>query len=618
MLSKVNSNSYHTVVEKESLSSHLGSLFVCALAAESSADSARQNLLDYLARLSPEELTLVSDNPQVLHYLNRLVKHAAKHPVHGDLITKLTYYFPEAVAYFQDMQSSLSCSSSDSEASTARTTQDVRAKLHRRSATTGNTSSDLFRYDPSTLAVTFKGPQVNLSDISRASGPVSMEVGRLEKAMGCSDGSSVTRNLLCLDTIDMLNLGGSLNAQIQTPRMSTRVLAYDKKHSKNTKFSSALEKPFLVPVLKAELEDSHFKVSESGHSLFPRQLKHHRPRPTLSTTSPVKVNGLYLKNAFDVINAFASGKLKSESESVYLNYTYPDMWRPYDLTVTLKSRIRPNHFVMSKFGVIQVYSDGMADFQTFSEWLREASMFTLMRKIPFFSNYKLKRAFHQWYSAKRIVKFNRLCLKINTIGIRFLPVFSDATFRLKHLSEELLTVSFHHLTPLGGYTVEAFEHNLQGSQTKAKQLVQKYFKYCKRIVCRVIEQSKSNAFKLELEHQHQPFVSDLPLSVQRENHEKLESDLEIATYQRDRLGDFVNLAEQLVFSCLVKLFRQTAESWSKMLLSTGSIPKQASSGFQIHAPPKSLEKSNTHFLLSSLIFDASGKYRLCVLSWHGC
>ena len=133
--------------------------------------------------------------------------------------------------------------------------------------------------------------------------------------------------------------------------------------------------------------------------------------------------------------------------------------------------------------------------------------------------------------------------------------------KIQNLSEELLTVSFHLLLPLGEYSQETYQHSIHGSQTRAQKFLQRYFKYCKRTVKDVLETTQSRALELETEKQHQPFVSELPLSVQKEKHAKLEKDLKVATYRASRLGDFVTLVEHLVYSCLLNLARQNAQAW---------------------------------------------------------
>lgn len=553
---------------------------------------AGRNIVEFVAELSPEERSKLISNPQVEHYLHRLVQHAAKNHTHDELVGNLGEYFPSKIADFRENE--LPCSYSYSD--TKKATHLLPPTSPTTSPWTSTAENPLFQYKPNKLAATFRAPQVNLEDIRRASEAVALEVTKLEKSI-----------LLC---------GGD-------PSKRSLSVGWYKKDKGAPKFvrlspskATTSEKPMLVPILKSELDDPHFRASKSGASLFPQK---ERSSPIPLQTAPVSVNGMPLKNAFDVIEAFASGLLQSEADSVYLNYSDSDRCSPYNLAVTLKTKVMPEHFVISNFGIIHVYPDGMSDFQTFADWLREASMFTLMRQIPFFREYKLKRSFWQWYRAVRSVKLHRLTQKMNRICIRYFPIYADALVKLQHLSEELMTIPFHHLSPLGEYTIDAMEHSLQGSQTKAHQFLLKYFKYCRRIICSAINSSRKHASDLESEHHHQRFVPEEPLSIQRKKHEKLERDLEAATYQGERIADFVSLAEQLVYNCLLKLARQAADSWMEVFLCP--IPKQASKGFQIPMPhqhkftgkrgskqhQKEDIKQGEYLLFSSLAIDGSGK-----------
>ncbi len=584
---------------KESTSSSpkhqtLGCLILAVLTdaetAPKQSSAAGQNLMRYLSKLSAEERSKLIGNPQVQHYLHRLVQHAVKRGEHDEMMGKLADYFPTRFDDFREQKLSHSYSYSD-------------IKRHARTQSTPATivteaHCKLFKYNPNTLAATFKGPQLLLEDLGRASMSVETEIKNLEKNMcGLSDVSPAKPRSMSL---------GLQRAPTQSLRPSADARKLSRSPKKAADSKTSVEKPLLIPVLNVDVDDPHFKVSKSRRSLFTQ--KHLESFVPLQT-SPVTVNGLPLKNAFDVIEAFASGELQAESESVYLNYAHSDHCTPYDLSVTLRTKVDPEHFVISNFGIIHVYPDGMSDFQTFAEWLREASMFTLLRQIPFFKEYKLKRAFWQWHRAVLTAKMHRTAFKINKIGIRFFPIYADALLKLNKLSEELMTVSFHHLKPLGGYTVDAMEHSLQGSQTKARQFLFKYFKYCRRIVCTALDASRKHANDLEAEHHHQQFVPEVPLSIQRKKYEKLERDLEAATYQRERISDFVYLAEQLVYNCLLQLARGAATSWKGTFLSP--IPKQASSGFQIIMPSKQQIDANllegNYFLLSSLAVDATGK-----------
>ena len=557
---------------------------------EARCSSAGQKLSKYISELSADEKAELMDNLQVQHYLHRLVQHGLKSDKHNKIVTKLAEYFPEKVKDYRGKELPVSYSYSDMGPQSAPT-----KKLRNSIAVVRpdpTAPSDIFQYDPSTLPATFRAPKVTLDKVRNASFAVAEEVRLSERAMCDSDISAVKR-------------GTSMPLR----DVSTRLLTSGHRRQ-SSRARSLSEKTKLVPVLRTELGDPQFRLAKSRKSLFDQ--KHKDPLLALQQ-APISASGLPLKTAFDVIEAFASGQLGAESESVYLNYTRTEYYNPYDLTVTLRTKAEPEHYVISNFGIIHVYPDGMSDFESFADWLREASMFTLMKQIPFFREYGLRHAFRLWQKAVRCSKLQRLQIKLNKISIRFFPIYAEALLKLKHLSEELLTIPFHNLKPLGGYTVDVMEHSLNGSQTKAQQFLFKYFKYCRRVVCAAVDASRKHASDLEGEQHQQRFVPEVPLSIQRKSHERLERDLEAATYQKERVGDFVYLAEQIVYSCLLQLARDSADSWKELFLDP--ISKQPSSGFHIRTPRKqqtnigskhSDQKLGDYFLLSSLIIDSTG------------
>ena len=499
----------------------------------------------------------ISQHPETQHYIKRAIKHAQKYSErleHVGIVNRLAKLFPEAVKQLQQEELPYSYSYSDVKENASKKPR------HKRAATTEPekpTEGSIYSYTPSNLAATFRGPSVRLNDLSSAASKVSEEVSVVER--------DLLHNVLLIPKTrhsvhtdrDLLPLSGykrSHHRSRSTPGYATYF---------NEEHLSSYEKPLLDPLLSSEIKDEHFSKSDRN-TLFPKkQLRSPRKSIKEGCLGSPSSN---MKNAYDVIEAFASGQLKSESESVYFNYTNRSKWNPYDLTIVSKTKVNPEHFVISKFGVLRVYPNETSDFQSFADWLREAGLYTILRKIPFLKHYLVKKAFRQWYRNVRFAQFARIHARVSQVSIRFLPDFANALLKIQNLSEELLTVPFHHLTALSCYSQESFEHSLQGSQSKAQRFLQKYFKYCRRIVTGVIKSSQSRVLELETEKRHKPFVSDLPLSVQKEKHLKLERDLKAAVYQESSLADFVCLAEHILYSCLLKLARQEAQSWSKTAL----------------------------------------------------
>lgn len=601
----------NTIVEDtETLSSILVSAVTQSQQEGSGTSSAFQVLLDYLTHSSLQHTSMLAGDPQFQHYLHRLVRSEVKY-AREDNIAKLAVHFPSAVAHFQEKQLAFSYSYSDipsvcddSIHKTSTVSGKAKARVHGRPATGG--VDGLYGYHPALFPVTFRGPQVKVSDLTTAIVSVSNEMKEEQRTR---DGY----HAICSTK------GAPVNTCLSR-RVTRRKKNFTERAGLITR--DIEETPNLCPLLMKDVDDSHFRISKSGHSLFPRNKTSKRP---FQTTSPYLHGTLH--TAQDAIEAFASGKFVSESEFVYLNYTNPDKSCPYDLTVVPKTKVHPEHFIMSKFGIILVTPDETSTFQMFSDWLREASLYTLIRQITFFREYKIRRALKQWVKVVRHLRFRRLCDRVNKMAIRFLPVFSDALLQLKILSDELLTVSFHNLKPLGGYTLHDLEDYLRTSQSKACHLLNKYFKYSKRLVCGVITTAQSQLLKFNVNDHYHSYTSDLSISIQQEKCRIWKRNLNKAVYYVNKLGCFIDLAERMVLSYLMQLAQHVVGTWKEVLLCQDSILHQASSGFHIpvripstinltstNAPLTSapLERADStepeYFLLSSLVFDESGKF----------
>ena len=506
------------------------------------------NRLSSLPRRSEDLGEVTTHYPDLHHYLHRTVQHALKYHDklhHLKIIEKLAAIFPKETEQYKREELLHSYSYSDVNDIAATACDKTGLKKRKRSVSCDSPATkNLFAYSRDQVPATFRAPQLKLTDLAPAANVVSHEIGNVEKSVG------------------------HFVSPLQTGKL--HVSRPSKSRSGFRHHTTVSEKLLLSPILSSELEQEGDKresccpeAVDVGSPAKPKTVRFHSKTERLSLASPEQRTATgKLKSAFDVIEAFASGKLQSESESIFLNYVRStSTWNPYDLTVVSKTHTDPEHFVISKFGILHVYPDGESTLQSFAEWLQEASLFTMLKQIPFFRFYLLKRAFSRWYRNMRYDQFAKIHSQISHRLLRSFPNFQEAILKIQNLSEELLTVSFHLLLPLGEYSQETYQHSIHGSQTRAQKFLQRYFKYCKRTVKDVLETTQSRALELETEKQHQPFVSELPLSVQKEKHAKLEKDLKVATYRASRLGDFVTLVEHLVYSCLLNLARRNAQAW---------------------------------------------------------
>ncbi|KAG2436335.1 hypothetical protein HXX76_006644 [Chlamydomonas incerta] len=91
---------------------------------------------------------------------------------------------------------------------------------------------------------------------------------------------------------------------------------------------------------------------------------------------------------------------------------------PYDLLVLAKEALPPpragsSYYTMSASGVVQIFADGSpAEYTPIGEWVRETSVYNMMKQLPFFRNYMSQRYLRMWRSAARSSHFERLRAKM--------------------------------------------------------------------------------------------------------------------------------------------------------------------------------------------------------------
>ena len=489
-------------------------------------------MIDYLSKLSESDRHELSTEPDIIHYMHRTLHYVDNTQfTDGDLdiIQSLSALFPGVVNQCRKEKSLSGSYNLLLSTSVARSRHSRRHHTRRRVVSLDSGLTKLLRYSPEQIAATFKGPRLQLNELVQAASVVSQE--------------------LTLQTKTALS-PTHLQSHLQTP----------------AHHPSEAHKPPLSPVYHCQLEadkelPTGVKPSCAREVQFDRTTKPRNEKPLESK----------LHTAYDVIAAFATGSLKAGAESVYLNSQPSSPWNPYNLIVVPKTRANPDHYLISKFGILHVQPGGSSDLQSFADWLREAGLFSLCQQIPYFRQFLLRKMFRCWFHNMCYCQFVRLYSEVDRVGLRFFPNFHEAVDKIHSLNTELLTIPTHTLKPLGGYSADALEKNTEEIEAKTHRLLQRYFKYCKRVVSQAINTTRMQMEQLEEEKRHKPFVSDSPISVQVAQHAELEHKLEVARYRTSRLPDFVRLAEQMMAACLLQLARQSARSWVEDTLCLSSL-----------------------------------------------
>ena len=276
-----------------------------------------------------------------------------------------------------------------------------------------------------------------------------------------------------------------------------------------------------------------------------------------------------LKSALDVIGAFANGSLDGKVDFVYLNYSSEmdsPKFDPYSLVVVSKAAVNPEHYVISRFGITHIYCDGSKENFSFAEWCSHTIVHRILKEIPTFKRFFLQKMLRKWKRNVRLVVFGRRCRQLSKLTMRYFSDFSTASIKVKHLVNEVLTLQLFEPETADSYTLDAFEDHYTHSITAARKPLLRLFKLCRQIVSEVEAKKMSELRAVEAEVVDQPFVSDLPISQQREKALRMAARLESARDHVSRLPSLTLLVDRMLSSSLVALVQRSTTACVTRLL----------------------------------------------------
>ncbi|CAD2215824.1 Dynein heavy chain, N-terminal region 2/Hydrolytic ATP binding site of dynein motor region/AAA domain (dynein-related subfamily), putative [Angomonas deanei] len=113
-----------------------------------------------------------------------------------------------------------------------------------------------------------------------------------------------------------------------------------------------------------------------------------------------------LKTAEDVIAFFSANGSESSVKYVLLNKAPRTLeFRPYDLVVVPTGHEESEHYIMSATGAVHVIPGQPSDVVSLADYMRESSLFNILRKIPFFKHFLMYKAFFRMYQRLRTKKY---------------------------------------------------------------------------------------------------------------------------------------------------------------------------------------------------------------------
>ena len=492
-------------------------------------------------------LKYYSSIPETRHYIQQLLYLAESGIVNADL--NLRQHLQDVFPDVMDLCKSgiMESRSSELEQRHGKTEGDYR---------NGMDTSNLYMYQKSQFPVTFTGSQLQMNDLITA-----------------------------IDRVIVY----SLAMERWTQHPAGLMLLPPRPHSSPCFHSH--RNPILHPLLVSDLHTHHSPLQHHKSSFFSK-VKVDR---VACNTGGIWGNA----DGEEVVRAFSAGHLGVKDE-VYLNYVDCVPWDAYRLEVVNKLEARPEHFVATSFGLFHVYPDGEIECQSFAEWSRDACICRTISQLPFFRNYLLSKTIRNWIRNVRYYKFNRKMSSLLKFGVLFYPPYLLAIRRIKALSDDLLAVSTITVSPSGGYSASQFWNLVDSYQTKLKSDLNRYIRHCHRVISECVTSQQNKLMELEVSLKNQLFVSDLPISVQKEQHVMNEDELKEARRRVNQMDSFVALSRKIILSSLQEFLEYSSCLWVDLVLSE----EQNGRDEQV----EECVKKASALLIGDLCFSSTGRY----------
>ena len=181
-----------------------------------------------------------------------------------------------------------------------------------------------------------------------------------------------------------------------------------------------------------------------------------------------------IETSDEIIEYYVRNGMGAEVKLFYCVPTATDddaTFAPYDLRVVSKDFITAHkhleHYTMAASGVVHVRPGVVSEFSPLGAWIRDASVFALLRQMPFFRHYLARKMFTFWKQNVRYRLYATVRAKIERSLFLVKPAFNPTVMALGALCNELRENALVTLNPTSLYVVDEFKE-AQEKQRKEK------------------------------------------------------------------------------------------------------------------------------------------------------
>ena len=134
-----------------------------------------------------------------------------------------------------------------------------------------------------------------------------------------------------------------------------------------------------------------------------------------------------LRTGDDVMTFFVRYADNCPVKFLHLNpVRHATRFSPYTLRVVPEEEVEPEHFTMSAKGVVHVCPGRPSEFISLAEWSRFQGIFSVIRSVPFFRDFLVRKAYKSWAAFARFSKYRRQRRAVASRLFAATPTFAPA------------------------------------------------------------------------------------------------------------------------------------------------------------------------------------------------
>ncbi|XP_008294462.1 dynein heavy chain domain-containing protein 1 [Stegastes partitus] len=269
----------------------------------------------------------------------------------------------------------------------------------------------------------------------------------------------------------------------------------------------------------------------------------------------------------EVVQIFAQKRDPEDFELYFLKEADRAAYRPYDLRVVQSSDAGSEHYLFSSKTVAHMTEKGCDEIVSLGRWYQECVLWTALQEIPFFRDFRLRKAFIWWHKNVRKIIFQRKCKNLQEMLLIAVPQFRNALHLFTRLIEE---VKGTHRMPLDDsrtYTLLQFKDVLITNNQECLQVLQK-LSQCRTVILNAVKEEsykKHQELQLQIKSAKWPNRCSEPIHLHLAHQRELKKELARSKGILQKLGNFAALIHEMIVQSVVTIIQQDAISFLSLL-----------------------------------------------------